>query len=50
MHPTWRPGVPPLARLADLDRVSMVMRDGALVGDLPALRGSFAFLPQPTRR
>jgi hypothetical protein len=40
----------PLARLADLDRVIMVMRDGVLYRDLPALRAPLAFLPQQTRR
>ena len=40
----------PLARLEDLDHVTMVMRDGALFRDLAALRARLPFLPQPTRR
>ncbi len=40
----------PLARIADLDRVTMVMRDGALYRDLPALRSSMPFLPRQIRR
>jgi hypothetical protein len=40
----------PLTRLADLDRVTMVMRDGALYRDLPTLRSQLPFLPRPTRR
>ena len=39
----------PLARLDDLDRVTMVMRDGALYRDLPAMRAPLPFLPQPRR-
>jgi hypothetical protein len=40
----------PLTRLEDLDRVTMVMRDGALFRDLPALRAPLPFLPQPARK
>jgi imidazolonepropionase-like amidohydrolase len=40
----------PLARLEDLDHVTMVMRDGALFRDLPALRAPLPFLPQPARK
>jgi len=40
----------PLTRLEDLDKVTMVMRDGALFRDLPALRAPLPFLPQPTRK
>ena len=39
----------PLARLEDLDHVTMVMRDGALFRDLTALRAPLPFLPQPSR-
>jgi pimeloyl-ACP methyl ester carboxylesterase len=40
----------PLARLADLDRVTMVMRDGSLYRDLAAMRGVRTFLPRTMRR
>jgi len=40
----------PLARLADLDRIRMVMHDGVLYRDLPALQAPLAFLPQSTPR
>jgi hypothetical protein len=36
----------PLLRLEDLDRVTMVMRDGALFRDLAALRAPLPFLPE----
>jgi Amidohydrolase family len=39
----------PLARVDDLDRVTMVMRDGALYRDLPAMRAPMPFLPRPGR-
>jgi imidazolonepropionase-like amidohydrolase len=38
----------PLTRLEDLDKVTMVMRDGALFRDLRGLRASLPFLPPPT--
>ena len=39
----------PLARLEDLDKVTMVMRDGTLFRDLRALRAPLPFLQRPAR-
>jgi hypothetical protein len=40
----------PLVRLEDLDRVTMVIRDGALFRDLAALRAPLPFLLEPVHK